>query len=1186
MLVKSNSRTSMLYDTISDLGLVCSEEKHIRMVREESNTDTYFHTLPLSNSDIDRVGYLNPHIETELKFKDKLEIWINDHYQHPDRTVIVEHDPFMYVVMDDQYDLDQKASVHYNPSIIYRYHAVAPDQAKTYTHRITIDTRNAPYNQLDRPDKAAYFISDNQIKIPTATWLNEYQVQFVASYQNDIDFFICSNLVGLYQADANVGLYIDSPDSPVCYHHIVIDGDPSYPIDARFYPCICVDKDCIVRVYNDSYHELKYPETCRLINYPEFSDIEDPYNPYDSEYGEYLRTLKEVDDVIYRSDSDAVIYKKFLRILRFCYRVWERFPIFSNEVSDFVICDNHRFDYQCFRTGKIAGMTESINAIYSTVPFESHRDLLFYDGYLFSDYKVMQLSTLQNDTIVESDITGQPRYVILIGETGYDLDKFSLIKFNSWEDTNIFNVGDYIDEKLTLQLNQKLNRFYRNLMVIRRQIMDQPGDEYVRIMTETPPKDEHLWFELLVNANPEQFSEDTDLVINLYGVDGHAIPESVAKGAYMLELEPEQGPANYTGVLMTYFDLEESNKKYLALQYQEGDKTIGVYHDLTIGNTDHVEGDGGLVIEDKDMKEPYKEGVLDIGDDDQPDGTGRVPGDLYVQVDSDVDLDELDSLIEGSSDGPQVGDLMLDDLMYTPEEDHITPDTISKYTRDQKLSWIKDHINTIDDEALLAQINEQLLDATDDTLDQIIYKLMQTEYIYETGKESGSSVQTLSDEDEVIQHNLNYIISEEEPTDVQINDVWIHLDDVDMSRYVKDVICYQLKEAAESIKNPIYDNSKIPIEASVAFEYGAHDESGTFGEIFQGSSDPTLRKVHVGSEQPTVDQLETDMDVWYEYLDEITDKVCYYDSETMIIRVDERLVAIQFAHDNLTGFLFDDIVLNFRGKLGIKYLSILADLMESGVIKDDQINVFYKRLITNRDHLDVGLKRLYTGTSHVVSTAKLDSTDLAVLYSSNIGRFRMDYTDDEMTNREREAAYRHCIDYSNRDFAYLTDRMLVFVNGKYIPRDQCREEIAQKLQILNFDEVISTVDIFYSMKDIELMQVKKSAYAYWPLADDSTSIQRPERDYEKMSAIMEYEQTKRGYYDILLDEFIFNGKLLRILSYLEEHPDEAERFKMEIVNQFHAISDLDLTVTGKDQDRPRIIIPGMGNNPIYTIKEA
>ena len=120
MLVKSNSRTSMLYDTISDLGLVCSEEKHIRMVREESNTDTYFHTLPLSNSDIDRVGYLNPHIETELKFKDKLEIWINGHYQHPDRTIVIEHDPFMYVVMDDQYDLGQKASVHYNPSIIYR----------------------------------------------------------------------------------------------------------------------------------------------------------------------------------------------------------------------------------------------------------------------------------------------------------------------------------------------------------------------------------------------------------------------------------------------------------------------------------------------------------------------------------------------------------------------------------------------------------------------------------------------------------------------------------------------------------------------------------------------------------------------------------------------------------------------------------------------------------------------------------------------------------------------------------------------------------------------------------------------------------------------------------------------------------------------------------------------------------
>ena len=1171
MLVKGSNTTSMLYDVIRELGLTCSEEKHIRMVREEANTDQYFTTESLSIADIDRVGYLNPHIEVDRDYGTNIEIWVGDEYQHPDKIKVIEGYPKNYVVLCDAYNPSTAtASVYYNPCILYRYHKVVENPKSTgYKHTLTIDIRNEPYNRLEFPDRCAYYISDNKVCVPTVKWLNDYQIQFEAVYASDIDFFLVSNLVGIFEAKKNVGVYIDAPNSPVCYHHIIVNGDPSYHIDARFYPCIKVDKDCMIRVFNDHYHRLKYPETCRLVLYPEYADVIDPYNTN----VEYLRTLKEIDDVIYKTDSSETIYRKFLRIARFCYRVWEKFPKFDDEVSDFIICDNHKFGVTHFRTGYIAGFNEAFVAIYSVAPFEAHRDLLFYEGQLFSDYTTMRLAE-SNGKLIES-VTGSYRYII---RGDYDIDKFTLIKFNSWEDTNVFNVGDYIDTTLTLQLHTKLNQFYRNLVVVRKQLLTQPEDDYVRVMTEEPSiKDEHLWFELLVNANPVDFEQNTNLVINLYGVNGELIPESVKKGAYMLNLDPENGPANYTDLLMTFFELTEKDKKYLALQYDEKESTVGVYYDLTIGDADHADGriDGGLVLDDPAISPPYTEDQIDVGTTDTPDSGEFEPGDLYAEVDS------IGDLTDGLSTLDDLSEL---EFLDSSREDY------NSYGRQDKIAYIRQNLDTFSEEEQ-AQINEQLLDASDDLLNELCFKIKQTEYVYQIGN-SGDQSDTSSingvvledlDRSDVVQHNLKYIISVDEPTEREINDLWIQLPNVDMRQYIKDVVSYELKEYL--VSKPVFNDAVDPNQASIVLDYKANDDSGLVGDLFKSEKDPTLRKVHVGATPPTEDEMETDADIWYEYLGETVDRVCYFDAETMVLLVNERLMAVQFGHDNITGFLFDDIVLNFRGKLGMKYLSILADLINAGVIQQSDLNIFYQRLITAKDDFNPGLDRLYTGTSHIVATCKVDTTDLAVLYSSNIGRFTMNYADESTTNREREAAYRMCIDYSGRSFAYLTDRMVVFVNGKYIPRDQICEEIAQTLQLLNFDEVISTVDILYSKKDIELIKIKKNAYAYWPLADDSVSIQRPERDYKVMDPIQSYEHTKRGYYDILLDEFIFNGKLQRILSYLEEHPDEAERFKNEIVQQFHAISDLDNAMI-PEGEHPRIIISGSGNNPVYTIQES
>ena len=87
-------------------------------------------------------------------------------------------------------------------------------------------------------------------------------------------------------------------------------------------------------------------------------------------------------------------------------------------------------------------------------------------------------------------------------------------------------------------------------------------------------------------------------------------------------------------------------------------------------------------------------------------------------------------------------------------------------------------------------------------------------------------------------------------------------------------------------------------------------------------------------------------------LGNIDNKICYSDESTIVININERLVLLQFDNSNITAYAFDDILLNFRGKLGIKYISILADLINSKVIKQEDIIIFYNRMITFPDDFD------------------------------------------------------------------------------------------------------------------------------------------------------------------------------------------------------------------------------------------
>ena len=296
------------------------------------------------------------------------------------------------------------------------------------------------------------------------------------------------------------------------------------------------------------------------------------------------------------------------------------------------------------------------------------------------------------------------------------------------------------------------------------------------------------------------------------------------------------------------------------------------------------------------------------------------------------------------------------------------------------------------------------------------------------------------------------------------------------------------------------------------------------------------------------------------------------DDETVILRVDERLLAVQ-VNENLEtkAFIFDDIFMCFRHTLGIRYLSILADLINSKVIKLSDCNIFHKRLITGKDSFDPVLRRLYTDRSHVISMTKLDEVDHSVAYSTNIGRFHMDYSSAEIDNDIRGAAWRMVIDYRSQNFAFIADRMLLFVNGHLIPEGKYEETYPGLIHLLDFDEIISCVDVLYSKHDLWLARVKRICMEFWKGYDNSSLIQHPDRDYTVMNPIGYTDLTLRGYYDVLLKEYVLNGRLQRLARYYNEHPDEFDHFRKELVNRFHAISDIDLA--NQQDGNARIIIP-------------
>lgn len=1150
-LVSNVETKSTLYQTLEAMSLLYTEDCYVRRTRQALH-DLKTITCNISNKDVNGIGYRNSHISIHLceyptySNPDQLDIYVQDQHINNSDIEWIETEVYLHAILPHWYDDNVKATVICHGSVAKRYSVTAKYEGN-YVHIVTIDFTKGSFQYVQNPYTCLYYYTDGTLNVPNPDQIaqnGDGTFTYTIPYRKTLDAYWCYDLIMVQRVKANETFYLHSPELKRTYPRIYVDTSDTYPIDTLFYPCARVDKDCIIRVFSDSASVMNCPEAARLILYPEFLDIEDPYDTDDPR----LSAIKPCDVWIKDTDSDDYILEQFKELAPSCYRIWEHFPTFSNEMTDFLILDNTNWDDERIVKAHITrldGTEEDIITI--TAPYEGYRDILFYDGWICSDYDVMHIRDGKEDP------SGIPSYVIR--DLTRDLNKFQLIKFNSGEDTNFVNIGDWINQDNLVQLHQKLNRFYRNMLILRGGVLDGvDGDERVRIATVPPTitDDDRLWFELLVNTIPDTFESRQIEAIEMAGLDPNTIPEGIKAGAYAIDIDPDDGPKSYNQIVNTYFEYQEALQDSLVFDNLEP----------RLAEIDAIEyGDLPIDANPNDI----------VLQDAQP-GGDNTSSDGYYSGDEETD---------GSFNE---GDLIVDAILqkYVDENGlNLTKTQINKMSRASKIALIR---SLTANEQKAIEWTTRLENLARRELNSVTYNSVKTAYYYNQLSGTRTDADTSLTKEQAIYHDLNLVISDKEPIAPEVNALWIDIPAIMLEDFIEVLIGNPIWEVnsyemIQGVHQMVTDKSSV---GTIAFDNMAHGGPDEI-ELFQEKIDDTLYPVAYGDEPAA----PAEGDVWYEFIKDIHGKVAYADQQCMVLRIDERLIMVEFVHDNITAFMFDDILMNFKGSLGIRYLSVVADLINSGVITKNDINIFYQRLITGPDEFDPRMQRLYNGRSHVITRANVDTTDLGILYSTNIGRFHVDYTTNQITNWVREWSWRHVIDYRQMDMAIIQDRMLVFVNGRLMNMTDWLEPAGGMYQLLNFDEVIRCVDVLYAKKDIPLSKLKRIAINCWKDTMDEPEINVGIKEKcNEMVPIINTEYTDRGYYDILLDDYILNGKLMRYINYFIEHPEEFEDFRNDLLTQFHEISDVDPSGQTPPDEYPRIIISGCGNNALYQIGTA
>ena len=120
MLVSSETRNTELYNTLSEMGLLCTEDYRIRKAHDEL-AETRAKVCDLSYKDVERIGYLYPHFMTDIEDKGKFEVWIGDEYINPAEITWIEGLVHLYGILPRHYDVEtQKATLIFSDGIMRR----------------------------------------------------------------------------------------------------------------------------------------------------------------------------------------------------------------------------------------------------------------------------------------------------------------------------------------------------------------------------------------------------------------------------------------------------------------------------------------------------------------------------------------------------------------------------------------------------------------------------------------------------------------------------------------------------------------------------------------------------------------------------------------------------------------------------------------------------------------------------------------------------------------------------------------------------------------------------------------------------------------------------------------------------------------------------------------------------------
>ena len=478
---------SSLYDIISELNLICTEEKAIRDIRKIYKP---YNTYPLTNHDMNRLSYLYKHFTIPTYMKDKIEIWIGEE-RVVDYEYICDNNFEGYTHVYLHFDTDAtEVSVRYNPYIIFNHRIFGEDNRGVYVLEMELNDKRLTAIK-DRLSNV-YYITFDGYKKPNIT-ITDKTIKYECPYFQYMDFYIESNLIYCGDISANETVYIDDILSDYTYGAYIVDNNPDINFDARFYPAIKCDTGGFLRVYSDNCVHRPYPQYTRILNYAENMDYYD--DPYNSPLAD---KLPEFDYVIDSSMSDNEILEIFAKISMYFYR-WNEAPLSERCAPIFtVLNNNHKFDTDAFVKMTFHPTTyETKTAYISTFKYEDFSDVIMYKGRVIYNYFIDKVAIRNNEAWVDK-LYGIDRYVIEF-DSDINIEDLTVIKFHSYENTMSENLDPILDKNNLLHLHRKVNKFWHNIMAISHEDADlfYPDDQVWVGNTVPPTLDDHLWFELL-----------------------------------------------------------------------------------------------------------------------------------------------------------------------------------------------------------------------------------------------------------------------------------------------------------------------------------------------------------------------------------------------------------------------------------------------------------------------------------------------------------------------------------------------------------------------------------------------------------------------------------------------------------------------------------------------------------------